>query len=227
FTIDAADSYPGRFSGAPVTWTGETLPSGRLVDVFEVELLLGGGYKVKATNLSGGADLVVDIHPPSATSLDFSTAEFHLDEGSAGENELALISPAENGRYVFIVHKKGSGDKALNAVYDFSVTFGASGVGEEETPTAFALRRNVPNPFNPMTVIKYELPVADNLVTLEIFSISGQRIRTLVSEIQPAGYHEVTWNGRTDTGEQVSTGVYFYRLKAGSFQRTEKMTLLK
>ena len=100
-------------------------------------------------------------------------------------------------------------------------------VGDEDLPSAFALQKNAPNPFNPMTVIKYQLPVAGNLVLLEVFDISGQRIRTLVNETQPAGYHEVVWDGRGDSGQQMSSGMYFYRLKAGEFHRTEKMTLIK
>ncbi len=228
YTMDAAGSYPGRYATAtPVVWTGETLPAGRLVDVFEAELLAGEGYKVKANNVSGGADLVVDIHPPSTPFLNWATAEASLDAGGPGDTELALFSPAEDGRYVFVVHKKGATDKPLTTVYDFTIAYGSTGVDEQEIPDAFALRRNAPNPFNPMTVIKYELPVGGHPVRLEIFAISGQRIRTLVSEIQSAGYHETIWNGKNDAGEQVASGMYFYRLRAGEFQRTEKMTLIK
>ena len=60
-----------------------------------------------------------------------------------------------------------------------------------------------------------------------IYNIRGQRVRTLVDEIEPAGYHTFTWNGRNDRGEQVATGVYLYRLEAGENVFTKKMVLLK
>lgn len=228
FVIDAADSDPGRVeAAAPVTWSGESLPANRLIDVFEVLLTAGTGYKLKVENVSGGADLVLDVQPPSATALNWASPELQVDEAGPGGNELSLFSPSETGRYVFVVRKKTSADRTRSAVYDFSVSFGASPVGNEETPTAYALRHNTPNPFNPMTVIQYELPAAGDLVRLEIYNIGGQRIRTLVHEVQSAGYQEVVWDGRNDAGDQVASGVYFYRLQAGDFLETKKMMLVK
>jgi hypothetical protein len=228
YTIDNTDSDPGRVATTlPASWSGETLPLGRLVDVFEVTLSAGVEYQVTLTNGSTQADLVLDAQAPSSIVFDPMTAEVSWNDAAGGGNEGGSFVPEETGRYVFVVQKKGAADRQLAVTYDFAVTSSASPVGEDLIPTSFALRKNAPNPFNPMTVIKYDLPNGDNTVRLEVFDLGGQRIRTLVSEVQPAGHHEVIWDGKNDNGRQVSSGVYFYRLQAGSFHKTEKMTLIK
>ena len=96
-----------------------------------------------------------------------------------------------------------------------------------EVSTGFSLYANYPNPFNPTTTISYALPVRGK-VKLAIYNLLGQQIRTLVNAEQPAGVHQVQWDGRNDAGKQVSSGIYFYQLKAGnSFLETKKMVLLR
>lgn len=85
---------------------------------------------------------------------------------------------------------------------------------------------NYPNPFNPETMIRYQLPKPVE-VRLEICNITGQLIKALVDQNQPAGYYSVTWNGKNDTGQHLSSGVYFYVLKAGSFVQIRKMVLVR
>ena len=98
-----------------------------------------------------------------------------------------------------------------------------TGVGENRNalPTVFNLEQNYPNPFNPSTVISYQLPVNSN-VSLKIYDLLGREIATLVNEEQSAGWKEVKWNA---TG--VASGIYFYKLTAGSFVETKKMLMLK
>ncbi len=93
-------------------------------------------------------------------------------------------------------------------------------------PAGFALFQNQPNPFNPETKISYFLPEASQ-VSLNIYNVLGQRVRTLIEDYQESGTHTLTWDGRTDDGAQLSSGIYFYRMQAGSFQETKKMTLMK
>jgi DNA-binding transcriptional regulator YhcF (GntR family) len=85
---------------------------------------------------------------------------------------------------------------------------------------------NHPNPFNPETRITYTLPEAGN-VTLAIYSVNGQRVRTLVNGYRSAGTWNVTWNGRNELGVNVPSGTYFYRLTMGSQIQTEKMVLTR
>jgi hypothetical protein len=96
-----------------------------------------------------------------------------------------------------------------------------TGVDEKQIPTEFSLAQNYPNPFNPTTIIKYALP--KNLhVTLEVFNALGQRVMSLVDEMKEAGYHEATLDGNT-----LASGVYIYKVTAGSFVDSRKLLLIK
>jgi hypothetical protein len=88
-------------------------------------------------------------------------------------------------------------------------------------PTEFTLNQNYPNPFNPTTTINFSLPVASD-VTLEIYNVLGQKVRTLINEAMEAGSHSVSFDGG-----DVSSGMYFYKLRAGDYSATKKMTLVK
>jgi hypothetical protein len=93
-------------------------------------------------------------------------------------------------------------------------------------PDAFSLVQNYPNPFNPATTIEYKLP-SRTQVTIEIFNVLGQKVRTLVNETKAAGSYSTEWDGIDDAGKAVSTGVYLYRYSAGEVVQTKKMMLLK
>jgi hypothetical protein len=93
-------------------------------------------------------------------------------------------------------------------------------------PSSVKLNGNYPNPFNPTTTINYSLK-ENSKVELKIYNIKGQLIKTLVNEFKPAGEHSVIWNGTDDSGKPVSSGIYFYKLKAGDFQKVKKMVFLK
>lgn len=90
----------------------------------------------------------------------------------------------------------------------------------------FELYPNYPNPFNPLTVIKYQLPV-NSEVLLKIYNVLGQEVRTLVAEYQSAGYKQVMWDGKNNHGDAVPSGIYIYRLVAGHFVKSNKMMLIK
>ncbi len=108
----------------------------------------------------------------------------------------------------------------------------ASVVGEPEAiasvavPTGYLINQNSPNPFNPETSIEYGLPNATR-VSIRIYNVIGQLVKTLVDEHQQAGTHEVVWNGTNDSGIKVASGIYFYRFETADFQKTVKMTMLK
>ncbi len=93
-------------------------------------------------------------------------------------------------------------------------------------PATFELHQNFPNPFNPVTNIEYALP-QDSRVTLTVYTLTGQQVTTLVNETRTAGYYRVQWYGTDDSGISMSSGIYFYHLKADGFEQTNKMLLLK
>ncbi|MFQ6092235.1 MAG: choice-of-anchor D domain-containing protein [bacterium] len=98
-----------------------------------------------------------------------------------------------------------------------------------DLPSEYKLCQNYPNPFNPTTSIQYSV-ISDQSpphVTLKIYNLLGQEVRTLVDEVKKAGYYSVIWDSRDDWGREVSSGIYFYYLKANSFADTKKMILIR
>jgi len=92
-------------------------------------------------------------------------------------------------------------------------------------PTEFALYPNYPNPFNPETMIAYDVPKLSH-IRLSVYNQLGQRVRTLVDQTKPAGRYKVIWDGTDDSGNKLTSGVYFYRLESDQFQATRKMILV-
>ncbi|MBC8376101.1 MAG: T9SS type A sorting domain-containing protein [FCB group bacterium] len=93
-------------------------------------------------------------------------------------------------------------------------------------PEEFALNQNYPNPFNPSTSINFSLPEASEM-TLTVYDLSGREVARLVDASMNAGFHQVIWNGLTAQGETLSTGMYIYRMQAGTYTETRKMTYLR
>ncbi len=105
--------------------------------------------------------------------------------------------------------------------------YGAVGVKNTlSQPFDYNLNQNYPNPFNPTTIISYDLPEASDL-SLTIYDITGRTITTLTDTHQLAGTYSIQWSGTDDSGNQVSTGVYFARLQSGDFSQGIKMVFLK
>jgi len=104
------------------------------------------------------------------------------------------------------------------------ITFGEGDFSE--VPEAFQLYGNYPNPFNPSTTIKFDLPVKGN-VELSVYNLKGQKVKDLQKGDLHAGQHSIVWNGDDETGRTVASGVYFYRLKTAYGETNRKMLLLK
>jgi hypothetical protein len=134
---------------------------------------------------------------------------------------LVLTEFEDNARFEIATGVVFDGSQLSNPV----VALGSLNV--ESTPTEFALLQNFPNPFNPETTIKYNVAQGGS-VSLRIYNVVGQVVRTLVAEQQSAGRYTVRWNGTDDRGVSVSSGIYFYQITAGSeFQDVKKLMLLK
>ena len=95
------------------------------------------------------------------------------------------------------------------------------GILSERVSTIYELFSNFPNPFNPSTKIKFALPKPET-VTIEVYNIIGQKIQTLLNKPMPAGYHEVEFNG-----QNLSSGIYLYRIETGQWQDIKKMVLIR
>ena len=101
------------------------------------------------------------------------------------------------------------------------------GIGRATTPQRFALYQNHPNPFNPTTVIRYDVPAGGVRVTLRIFDVGGRLVRTLVNGNEGPGEKAVTWDGQDARGQPVASGVYFYQMVTKPYTKTRKMLLMK
>lgn len=100
-----------------------------------------------------------------------------------------------------------------------------TGIDDASVP-AFRLHRNLPNPFNPTTTIRFELPRAGD-VTVEVYDLTGRLVNVLADGEYPVGEHEVVWTGRDAGGNEVASGVYFYSMQAADYSGRRKMVLLK
>ncbi|MCB2229077.1 T9SS type A sorting domain-containing protein [bacterium] len=113
--------------------------------------------------------------------------------------------------------------RAIQCVFDTPTDVGDP---TSNLPEHFALEQNYPNPFNPTTTIEFAMPEAAH-VSIEVYNIMGRRVRSLVTSYLPAGYHSIIWDGRDQSGAPVASGVYLYRIDAGTFIASRKMLLLK
>jgi hypothetical protein len=142
---------------------------------------------------------------------------YEFNSGSNTEVYLALGTYVNN-----VVTLRIDGMSAYKAV--------STGTSIDEMPglipSEHVLGQNYPNPFNPTTTIDFMLPKSEN-VKLFVYDVTGSIIRSLADEPRNPGRNTITWDGRNDQGMEVPSGVYFYKLDAGSFSETKKMILLK
>ncbi len=138
----------------------------------------------------------------------------------AGNYHLTYLSPAI-----------GKGENGVNmGAFDVGCDIDTALLSVDElidvTPTEYALHDNYPNPFNPTTTLRFDLPEVSS-ITLTIYNMLGQRVRTFNMNDTPAGYHSIKWNATNDYGDPVGAGVYLYQLQANQYVKTRKMVLLK
>ena len=156
----------------------------------------------------------------------------YLSASRATDDGLRIVfagaeAVAGPGELLRIYGTASSAIELTDAVFNNGeITGTATGLTSLITPPTFALHPNVPNPFNPETTIRFELPHAAE-VKLEVFDILGQKVRTLVTGALPSGTHSAVWHGRNDAGNPVGNGVYLYQIQAGEFTQRRRMLLLQ
>jgi plastocyanin len=165
------------------------------------------GDTVRWTNVLGNHNVVADDN--SFTSGPVAPAPWVYAH---------VFTSAGNNPYYCALHG-GPGGQGMSGVI---IVQNPVGVPEDELTVAkFKLQQNYPNPFNPITMIKYQVPEI-SLVTIKVYDVLGKEMETLINEEKPAGTFEVEFNGGV-----LSSGIYFYRIKAGDFVETKKMVLMK
>ena len=176
-----------------------------------------------------GDDVAGPFNDPSEDLL-------HLDLAKVGDNYEAQVTRIVGGfsnpidaeiigNRIYVI--EWSGGRGLWEIVLPQAAIETSVVEAEGiVPEEFALAQNFPNPFNASTSIAFQLALPSQ-VELAIYSISGQRVSTLISDTLPAGHHRLQWDGHNDRGEPVASGAYLYQLLAGDFAATRQLTLLK
>ena len=146
-----------------------------------------------------------------------------------------MIGSTTELMYVDSNLSEGTYDYMVTAVYDegesvpvgpISVTVENSDADSDIVPLVTTLQGNYPNPFNPTTTIRFTLAEASD-VHLEVYNVKGQSVATLIDQNLPAQQHYIEWNGINEHGNQVPSGIYFYKLKAGRYNSIKKMILMK
>lgn len=152
------------------------------------------------------------------TSIVFSNASDSLESGS--NPSISTLPTGIGSGAGFVVWE--SNRTGRYHIYSRNYIWHSDGINEPNAPASnFELSQNFPNPFNPTTVISYRLPIY-GFVTLKVYDVLGREVQTLVNERQNIGNHSVTFKAFN-----LASGVYFYRLQAGSYSQTRKLVLLK
>ena len=141
-----------------------------------------------------------------------------------------LISLENSGSYSYIDSQILTGLRYYYKLEDVSIhgvkTIHGPILAELSIPNSFSLEQNYPNPFNPETTVKFQLPKQVH-VFIGIYNVLGQEVRTLIDKKISAGYHSIKWDGKNNDGDRVTSGIYYYRIKADTFTSLKKMLLMK
>jgi hypothetical protein len=188
--------------------------------------MLAGPYTVVTYQTAGVDSFLVTLpalDPPTIASGSFWVELNYLPSSPLAPGIGGDYTQPINGRSFYFTTASGWVQiPNANLMVRAFITGQPSGVPDQgELPKVFALDQNYPNPFNPSTSISYELP-SRSFVSLKMFDVLGREVATLVNEEKPAGTYSVTWDARN-----VASGMYFYRLQAGSFTDTKKLILMK
>ena len=177
----------------------------------------------------------------STENSDSVMIEYSADAGKSWSTVIA--STSNNGEFLWspipdtpsdscLIRITSKAENPISALSDsfFTIKAETTGVREERKPEnlpeKFVLYQNYPNPFNPSTKIEFSLSERAR-VRLEIYDITGRRVKRLLDEELPSGHWSIVWEGEDDKGTKVASGVYFYRLIASQYTQTRKMVIIK
>ena len=217
-TVKETNRFKYTQTGLPYTiviqsadFEGRSLQTGDEIGVFYEELCVG------AAVFNGNWPLVI-----TAWEGNEDTELQGFKENS--EINLKLFSEKYRTDYP-LFNEFRSEQESIFYGANYSVVKHAS-TGGNVLPDSYALGNNYPNPFNPTTVIPYQLP-EDTRVRITVYNMLGQEVAVLVDEFQLANFHRISWKGKDTRGKSVPSGVYIYRLETPSYQKSHKLLLLK
>ncbi|MCF7804131.1 MAG: lamin tail domain-containing protein [Candidatus Marinimicrobia bacterium] len=224
---DEIEVWDGRKLGTGAVPEPKVVTLGDIGQTLEGQLVRVNDVHIEDAALdwpTAGSSASLDVTTESDTLTMRIDSDLTLDEMQAPDSTLIdLIGIV--GQFSF--DDPLAGFQILPRFPEDIIEKEAVGIGNENgLPMVFDLEQNYPNPFNPTTTIKYQLPEQAN-VRLVVYNMLGQQVRTLVNEQKEAGYYTVQWDGINNNGVKISSGVYFYHIKAGEFNLTRKMVFMK
>jgi hypothetical protein len=197
-------------------------------------IITGARYFAPQTIVDGTID--IDTDPTQATVEVFRA---HVDPSGYGEGWLYLgaTTPDAAGQWTATVTGLNIGDDVTATTTDMNmntsefaqntvVVLGIEEGGSMQTPDAYMLEQNLPNPFTSQTIINYALPEFTS-VDVSIYDVAGKKIITLIDASQQPGYHTIYWDGQTENGTDIANGVYFYRIATDNFNSTKKLIIAR
>ena len=160
------------------------------------------------------------------------TQKYTISGSNSGETvTLDVTEYKETGVYIRFLIQTNESDVSqgwfiddIQLLVDTSIVLSNKDI--VHLPMDYNLYQNFPNPFNPVTTLRYDIP-ENSHVTITIYDMLGRQVKTLINQTQNSGYRSVIWNATNDYGKPVSAGVYLYQIRAGNFIQTKKMVLLK
>jgi hypothetical protein len=200
----------------------------------------GGPYEGLSYYAYGGCFIINDFDVlettgPGAYALqypDYNSIQYYAgiytDQLNSAGYPLRTVWVGHSFMYIRDV---GVGVPARNRFLDMTYEFFENGrsvdITGDEVPAAYSLAQNFPNPFNPATRIRFALPKKGH-VSLKVYNVAGQLVRTMQDGVMEAGSHELMWDGNNNLGGSVASGVYFYKLCAGDdYENIRKMVLIR
>jgi hypothetical protein len=239
---------PGATATLPITLTNNTFPVGGLT----VNLQIGDSSQASFVSVARGADFInFEYYYTHLTAGSLRLAAvadmpgaIRIPPLAIGSHQVALVgiavspnSPAGMSTEVLFANSLPRDNAITDStgyavvfprLIDGNVIFGSTDIPEQVPPVAtqFTLASNYPNPFNSQTKISFQIREAGH-ANLAIYDITGRRIANLTDEILAPGEYDFTWTGHSDTGGEMPTGVYFYRLSMNGISETKKMCYLK
>ncbi len=181
-------------------------------------------------HIESPAGTVVTLHNRTGSGTDNIVTTYDALTAPDGPGTMAdFLGESTLGTWYLSITDNAAGDTGKLNGWCLIYTYGSISTEVNEAgalPRSFALGPNRPNPFNPVTTIAFDVP-RRSLVRLAIYNANGRLVRTLVNGTVDAGVREATWDGTNDSGQGVSSGVYFVRIEAGDFNSTRKIALIR
>ena len=192
------------------------------LSIFQDSLTTSNRITYNQSCLQDSATTILHHEGILTSSVIGSEYQWYLNGNVIPQANEISYTPIISGQY--IVELFFSNDcPTMSNPYDFTFQFNNL---QKFFPIRYGLQQNHPNPFNPITSLRYNLP-EDGLVNITVYDMVGRIVKTLVNGSQTAGFKLIQWNATNDRNEPVSAGLYLYSIQAGEFRQTKKMVLLK